>query len=136
MDANPVELARRAAGGDFGPEVLEWLQDSFKAHSRVQGEVSIGACLRLPSTPRQYRLAARDAALQRVARRLPVLGRWPRARALHAACRAFRNRFPAWRQWGAAPDYASEDERDLFEAFSYAEPPASVEGLLEVLDDD
>jgi len=67
---------------------------------------------------------------------MAVIGRWQRARALHAACSAFRNRFLAWRQWGAAPDYASEDERDLFEAFSYAEPPGSTEGLLEVLDDD
>ena len=135
MAFSPVELACRAASGDFGPEVLEWLQDSFKAHSRAQGEVPVGACLKRPSTARQYRLAARDAALQRVARRLPVLGRWQRARALHAACSAFRNRFLAWRQWGAAPDYASEDERDLFDAFSHAEPPASVEGLLEVLED-
>lgn len=136
MALSPVELAGRAASGDFTPEVLEWLRDSFRAHSRAQGEVPVGMCLRLPTTARQYRLAARDAALQRVARRLPVLGRWQRARALHMACSAFRNRFLAWRQWGTAPDYASEDERDLFEAFSYAEPPVSVEGLLEVLDGD
>ena len=72
--ASPIELARRAADGDFDYEVLAWLQDGFRHH--VDGGADLEKALRLD---RVSRMRERDDAL-RVAAGLLTLGSadaWP-----------------------------------------------------------
>ncbi len=71
---SPTNLARRAALGDFGPEVMAWLCEGFRRHV-VDGE-QIEAALRLD---RVSRLRARDDALRRAAALLTMGGdrAWP-----------------------------------------------------------
>jgi hypothetical protein len=132
---SPIELALRAAAGQFDGEVLAWVSGAFQAHVRAAGAVALEACLRLPATSRAYRLAARNACLIKAAKRVRAITPWQRATGLHEACMSFERRFVAWQPIGYAPSHASGIERDLFDAFRWARPPRSIEGLHAILID-
>lgn len=79
-----VELAQRAAAGEFGPEVCAWLQRGF---ARQQTGASLDAALELD---RASRIRARDQALLRAAQVLgPASSTWALAVRLAEAVRRF-----------------------------------------------
>ena len=99
--SDPLDLARRAASGQFDDAVLSWLQRGMAAclNADPTSPLQLERCLRLPRSRVKWKKARRDFWIFQAARAIGGNATtWTLALKVSAELQAFRARGP-WRTW-------------------------------------
>lgn len=105
-----LSMVERVAAGDFAPDVLRWLRESFSGYVLTGGAVSMERCMHLPNTPTRVRLAQRDAWLRQAADLTERSNARGAAEVLADELDVFIARGP-WRQWRELKEPPAEVSR-------------------------